>query len=960
MDAQPFASASQPRTVAEVEAWLLGYMRAELRVQVERFQPNDNAASLGLDSLEMEQMAGAAEQWVGKRLELSAVLACETVHDFVNYLSLLSQGATAAAELAVSSQADDFARFVNPFLAKRLRQMRSDKRFVRGRGCYLEDDAGEKYLDFVAGYGALPFGHNPDEIWDAIAALRAREEPNLLQLAKNEPAAELAKRLVELTPETLRFVTLTNSGAEAVEAALKLCRIATGRLGVLTTSNSFHGKTLGALSATGNDDYQLGSGAPAADFVRIPYGDLKALEQALRLGPDYFACMILEPIQGEGGVVVPPPGYLKQAAEMCRRAGVLVIADEVQTGLGRTGELFASLADFTPDVLLLAKALSGGLVPIGACIASARAYSEGFALRHSSTFAGNALACRVALAALERITANDNALVRAAAEHGAYLRTGLVALQARFPETLREVRGRGLMLGLCIGRGKPGPMRSFLDIAFEQGLAAPFVASFLLNAERVRVVPTLNASHVLRVQPPLIVTRAECDQFLAALERALTTLESGDANAIVRGLLHQERVAIRPPRQVEEPAVERQPVRFGFLVHPLTPEDFRTLDEGARELADEDLRELSDLVSEVLDPFVAGQVRVEAADGRVALGDLVVVPRTGRQLLGVSEAEAGRQIGAAVDLCVARGAQIVGLGGYTAVASRGGQLVLRDRCGITTGNAYTAVVACEAIDLALRERGQVWNELNVAVVGAAGSVGRAMCAMLAERCGRLLLVGNPKRDAAATLEKLTQAAIASVRHLLAQKPPAESNRSGFWTALARLPNLPDADAPESVLREVVAELGKRGVLVLSARPQNLLAFANVVMIATSAPEILFELNEFRRDAIVCDVSRPGNVSPAMAAQRPDVLMLDGGLVRAPRAQGLTRFGLGEDLMYACMAETILLALDGQTQNFSIGVQISSEQVAEIRRLAARSGFRVGELQSFGKPLPHARTVRAAE
>ena len=181
-----------------------------------------------------------------------------------------------------------------------------DKRFVRGEGCELIDDDGRRYLDCIAAYGALPFGFNPAEIWQSLLDVQRNCEPSFVQPALLDAAGELAERLLAIAPSNLRYVTFANSGAETVEACIKLCRIATGRMGILSASNSFHGKTLGALSATGNPHYQAGFGAPSSDFHTIPYGDVEALRHELETRPGHYAAFLVEPIQGEGGIVVPP------------------------------------------------------------------------------------------------------------------------------------------------------------------------------------------------------------------------------------------------------------------------------------------------------------------------------------------------------------------------------------------------------------------------------------------------------------------------------------------------------------------------------------------------------------------------------------------------------------------------------------------------------------------------------
>ena len=276
--------------------------------------------------------------------------------------------------------------------------------FVRGEGAELFDESGRAYLDFVAGFGSLNLGHNHPEVAAAVASALGQQAPGFSPASVNPLAAALAEQLVAVTPRGLEMVFFTNSGAESVEAALKLARAATGRSGLLSCLGSFHGKTFGALSVTGNRTYQSPFGPLVPDCQAIPYGDAKALE--LALATRRHAAFVVEPIQGEGGMITPPPGYLAEAHRLCRETGTLFIVDEVQTGLGRTGPMFAVERDgIEPDILALAKSLGGGLMPLGAMIARRdvwmKAYGsyQTFAL-HSSTFSGGSLACAAGLATL--------------------------------------------------------------------------------------------------------------------------------------------------------------------------------------------------------------------------------------------------------------------------------------------------------------------------------------------------------------------------------------------------------------------------------------------------------------------------------------------------------------------------------------------------------------------------------
>jgi acetylornithine/succinyldiaminopimelate/putrescine aminotransferase/predicted amino acid dehydrogenase len=443
---------------------------------------------------------------------------------------------------------DLYRRYINPVLMALGGGNGFVKTFVRGEGTRLWDADGHGYLDFVAGYGSLNLGHNHPAVIEAIQTAIRESAPGFSPAAVNPYAAALAERLATLSPPGLEITFFANSGTEAVEAALKIARKATGRTGFVHCERSYHGKTLGSLSVTGNPVYQKPFAPLVPDCVAVPYGDLELLER--RLSERRFAAFIVEPIQGEGGMVVPPEGYLREAARLCRQTGTLLVVDEVQTGLGRTGSTFAvDRLEVEPDVLTLAKSLSGGLVPIGAMLARRdlwlRAYGtiDAFAL-HTSTFSGGSLACAAGLAALEVLENEDlaaNALAR-----GRQIREGLGRLCARC-EGLREVRGEGLMIGLeftplpdsirshmkGLGSGEAGRylipnLEGMLDAHI-----ALYVMSALLEEHRIYTQTARSHPRVLRIQPPLTITADEVTQFLQAMGDSC--LEADFANSLVDG-----------------------------------------------------------------------------------------------------------------------------------------------------------------------------------------------------------------------------------------------------------------------------------------------------------------------------------------------------------------------------------------------------------------------------------------
>jgi acetylornithine/succinyldiaminopimelate/putrescine aminotransferase len=430
--------------------------------------------------------------------------------------------------------ARDYTQFVNPHVSDLLERLALDKCFVRGEGHLLFDAEGNRYLDAVSGYGAVPFGHNLGWIWQAVRDFEHGGEPCMAQPSLLPGAGELAEALIRHAPAGLRYVTFGNSGAEAVEIAIEACRAATGKVGVISAQGDAHAEADGAFAGDGRALSPKGREAPRTRCRLVPYGDGDALERALRERGAQTAAFVVEPIHAKGGVVEPPPGYLLRARRLCDRHGVLLVIDETQTGLGRTGTLFACLHEgITPDVMTLANALGGGLVPVSACLLSARAYSKDFAFAHASAFAGNGLVTRVALRVLERLTSTDEGLLEHVTRQGNYLKRGLCSVAREHGAVIRDVRGRGLMLGVEL-RAEPtvidGSERS--PAAWGEGLALA-AASHLLNAGGLRVAPARNGSSVLRVQPALTVTREECDWIVRAFRELASVLASGQTDRLL-------------------------------------------------------------------------------------------------------------------------------------------------------------------------------------------------------------------------------------------------------------------------------------------------------------------------------------------------------------------------------------------------------------------------------------------
>jgi len=376
---------------------------------------------------------------------------------------------------------------------------------VGSSGAWIDVQDGRRYLDF-GGYGVFILGHRHPVVTAAVH--RQLDRHPLASRTFLEPlTAQAAAALARTTPADLDLVHFVNSGAEATEAALKLARIH-GRTSVITTSRGYHGKTLGALSVTANPTYQDPFRPLLPDITAVPYGDAAAMAAALRT-TNGTGVVILEPVQGEGGVVVPPAGYLREVADLCTANDAMLIVDEIQTGMGRLGMWWGIEAEqVVPDILLVGKGLSGGVVPIAAMVATPRAYAP-FAkdpYLHTSTFAGSPLACAAAAATIGVI--HDEHIVERAARTGALLlREMRLACAGLRPPGLVEVRGRGLLLGI-----------EFEDPGTVGELALQLLERGVLSCH------SLNSSRVLRFTPPAVLDDDEINQFLTSFSAAIAAL----------------------------------------------------------------------------------------------------------------------------------------------------------------------------------------------------------------------------------------------------------------------------------------------------------------------------------------------------------------------------------------------------------------------------------------------------
>ncbi|HEX7106601.1 MAG TPA: aspartate aminotransferase family protein [Acidothermaceae bacterium] len=419
------------------------------------------------------------------------------------------------------------AKYVNQQVPRVLRAIGFDKIYDLADGCYLIDNEGNRYLDMLAGFGVFALGRNHPVVRKALKDLLDTGLADMVQFDAPLLAGIFAEKLLARAPGLDR-VFFCNSGSESVEAALKFARAATGKPRILYVDHAYHGLTLGTLSVNGSEEFRRGFG-PLLPDTAIQMGDLDALRRELRKGD--VAALLMEPIQGKG-VNIPPSGFMAAAQAELRAHGALLICDEVQTGVGRTGKFFAYEHEgVQPDIVAVAKALSGGFVPIGATMATKAVFDKVYSSMdrvfvHASTFMGNAMAMTAGLATLSVV--DDEGLVENAEKTGRLLLERLQPLVDRY-ELLADVRGRGLMVGIEFGKPKSMKLRASWNMlqAARHGLFAQMVVVPLFQRHRVLTQVAGDHADIIKLIPPLVTSEAEVDLFVEAFTNVMDDAHRG-------------------------------------------------------------------------------------------------------------------------------------------------------------------------------------------------------------------------------------------------------------------------------------------------------------------------------------------------------------------------------------------------------------------------------------------------
>jgi acetylornithine/succinyldiaminopimelate/putrescine aminotransferase len=428
-----------------------------------------------------------------------------------------------------------FADYINPSFVKLITMAGFGRRFISSSGFEMIDDNGNRHLDFVSGYGTLNIGHNHPMVKDALKRVIEMDIPGYSQVECGIMTGLAANALADVLPAALDKVYFCNSGSEAVDSALKLARGATGKKRFVYCEKAFHGNTLGVLGITDNPKKKNRFRPFFPGTTKIPFGDMDALSRALKWGD--VAALVVEPVQGEGGVVVSAPDFLAEAIQLCRQKGALLIADEVQTGFGRTGRMFAfEHSGIVPDVVTLAKSMSGGYIPCGAMVTSEKVFGKAFGsmntcLDQRNTFGGNPLAMTALMATLHVL--KEENLVEKAKTQGTFLKEQLIQLQEKH-HLIMEIRGMGLMLGIKFGKIPRSGLSAMISEKPDAALSELFTQHVVIQLlKRHRIITQVGANDfsVLKIMPPLNISRPALETFISALDDILS--DGGYATALL-------------------------------------------------------------------------------------------------------------------------------------------------------------------------------------------------------------------------------------------------------------------------------------------------------------------------------------------------------------------------------------------------------------------------------------------
>ncbi len=913
-----------------------------------------------------------------------------------------------------------FAENMKPALASLLEVLKLNKVYLKAKGAYLtyqHDGAKKQVLDCIMGYGSGLLSHNHEVIRAEVTNLWGNNVPDNVQLSVPKSASNLAHWLSQEIYAVLReryTVTFANSGAEAVEAAVKHAsqvyfekitqfwqtfelssvRLLTeaGNLGlcidtlktniqqlraqneqciaqpfVLSAVNGYHGKTAAALRLTYNIKYRSPFGYHNNTFFNPDDGSLTTLLSANkfdlflpRLSNDFMfttikqsfnkvSMVVVEPIQGEGGIRVLADDTLQKIALVCQKHQVSLAFDEIQSGSYRIGELLASgQSGVLADYYLLGKSLGGGSVKIAACLIRYAILNSNFGLLHTSTYADSGHTAAISLAAMQYAKKNAPQIKSVSLLFGEMLSY----IAAEYKHTVIEVRGKGLLQAIEFRSFKESSSYG-LQILDRSGYLHYVMASYLLNVWDIRVSAPLSASNTLRFQPPYCITVEEIEHIKTALLHLCEIIQKEDLYKLIEPILPIESQGLRTiPIDFRNKDIQRQPcptvaTKVGFITHFIDAKSICLADPSLEGVDSKHIESFLTKLMPVSVPFIIGSVVIEGKTGAkthlTAIGIAITSAMARNAMLQGDYAIYTELCQKAINvLADEEDVKLVGLGQFSSILTRNATAHCRIDVGATTGNSYTTYLGIEAILERLSAKQRHPSKEVLGVVGAAGNIASIYAQSLARQVKKVILIGS-STSGIGKVEKVAQTIIHEAFVLLRSEGSQTTNRLVSWleqTQTVKSLNGQEIPSPSNLYRQLSLECGQDMPIVIGHDLAALLD-CTIVLAATSAHEPFLKPEHIAENTIVCDISVPLNCTAELMNNQKNIDIILGGIAELPNAETIPirSFPLEKGQVYGCLGETIILGLSGRTETFSYG-RITLKKLDEIAKLAQEQGLRL--------------------
>ncbi len=794
---------------------------------------------------------------------------------------------------------DNYGKFCRPLLTQLFKSIELDAVYQKAIGNYLwridKENNFVKVLDLAGGYGANLFGHNHPDIKSTLIELYDRDVPFLAQSSCRSGAAKLSKKLNRYTSG--EYITIfTNSGTETVEASLKHAYFKYKKPIILAIKGAFHGKTLGAIQVTSAFNAPFSNLGFKVFFLDMK--DSKTWEKAEKIMKNVSA-LIFEPILGEGGIKVVPENLVEWIIQMRKQHDFSLIVDEIQTGLGRTGQFFASsVYGIQPDCICLSKSLGGGLVKVGALMIDKNHFVKEFSLIHTSTFAEDDSSSFVAIKALEILEKDD--LMDRCTSQGAYILKKLNKLQAQFPKQVKSIRGKGLMIGVEFFDFQDSSS-NMLHVLSIQNYLGYVYAAYLLNVHNIRVAPTLSQPNTIRIAPSAYITKQEINVFISAFHHLCQVLLDEDVIKLTcfsNNLVYKSKVSFKPRKTRREcPRVSN---KVAFLGHFIKAQDAILWDPALAQIKASKLNNYLSKTSSILNPAILDQVHVKSITGDEVHLSFIGLNLTSKEIVKSMKHRETKWITDKIEIAVQMakdiGCKVVGFGGYTSIITNNCyKLRKHTDIGLTTGNSLTVGMGKLSILQASKKQNIQLDKSTLGVVGATGNIASVYSIIMAPVVKKIILI---------------------VR---------------------------DLEAPK--LRSLVQNIKKQApdtIIKTSNKLQDLDTCSVILSASNSNEPIIFPEHLQRNPIVICDIALPFDVSPEVYIKRPNALVIKGGIVKLPPVFSNEEFNisgipLDHGTAFACMSETIIMGLEGIQTNGSYG-RIAHFQVNEMMTLAKKHGF----------------------